>query len=150
MTAGFSSSELWPRRSPAGVLGAVRASLEQGDMADWEKTRAVNLWPVDRPAGFERLTLTMLWSPAHGFSLLWCRVGDGVPAAAREMVSVGDPARMDEMERHPAAIALSIGSCVPARTAIRVLDDFAHAPEVLSDAVPWRRLADVAYPMERG
>lgn len=149
MTAKLSSSELWPRRSSAGVLEAVRASLEQGDMEPWAKTRSVNLWPEDMPAGFERLTLTILWSPTHGFSLLWCRVGDGVPAAAREMVSVGDPARMDEMERHPNEIALSVGSCVPARTAIRILEDFAHAPDLLSDAVQWRRFADIAYPIER-
>lgn len=81
-------------------------------------------------------SLSYSFVPGHGYSLVWERF-DATGARRPVMMSVQDPAGMDDWTQNPDQSVFPRGSLVPGEMAIKVVEDFARNPEVLSGAVEW-------------
>lgn len=90
-------------------------------------------------------SLSYSFVPARGYSLVWERFdpqGRRLPA----MMSAQDPARMGEWMQNPDQSVFPVGSLVPGEVAIRVIEDFARNPDVLSGAVQWVDVTALDWP----
>lgn len=88
------------------------------------------------PASRKSPALSYSFVPGQGYSLVWQRYD---PKGQRRptMMSARDRGRMNDWIENPDQSVFPTGSLVPGETALRVIEDFARNPEVLSGAVEW-------------
>ena len=80
-----------------------------------------------------------------GYSLDWERY-DAQGQRRPTMMSVWKKNMMGIWKENPDQSVFPVGSLVPGEVAIRVIEDFARNPEVLSDAVEWVDETELDWP----